>query len=330
MANAGGVDLCVGAIEGGALGSLPCGMLSTQQIREQVAEVRARAPGPLNLNFLCHRMPEDADQSRWLSLLQPYYDEFELTPPSAVPMRSPFDEDNCAAVEELRPEVVSFHFGLPDPPLLERVLATGAAVIATATSVEEGRWLEVRGVHAIIAQGFEAGGHSGRFLGSDPAEALGLFALIPRTVDAVDVPVIAAGAIGDGRGIAAALMLGASGVQLGTAYLQCPESLIGPEQREVLRERPTIVTNVYSGGLARACRGRLVNELGPIRSEAPPYPYAGATTLPLYRAALQRGEFDFLPCLGGQAGPLGRQLPAAELTRALTREALDHLARSAA
>jgi nitronate monooxygenase len=322
MANAGGVELCIAASEAGALGSLPCGMLNPGQMREQVAAVSARVKAPLNLNFFCHRMPERTDDAAWRALLQPFYEEFGLAEPPDGPLRLPFDDAACAVVEELKPEVVSFHFGLPDQPLLHRVKAVGAIVIGCATTVEEALQLEQRGVDALIAQGFEAGGHTGRFLGSDPAEALGLFALLPQVVDAIRIPVIAAGGIADARGIAAAFALGASAVQIGTAFLHCPESLLPQEFREVLKRRSTVVTNVYSGGLARAVRGRLIDEIGPVRAEAPPYPLAGAVTMPLFRAAIEKGDFEFLPMLAGQAAPLGQPLPAAELTRRLAADAL--------
>ena len=322
MANAGGVELCVAAIKGGALGSLPCGMLAPNQMREQVAAVRARASGPLALNFFCHRMPEPADDAAWRALLQPYYDEFGIEPAAAPPARRPFDDDACAVVEEVRPEVVSFHFGLPAQELLERVKASGAIVIACATTVDEARWLEQHGASAIVAQGFEAGGHSGRFLGSDPSEAMGLFALLPQITDAVRVPVLAAGGIADGRGIAAALTLGASAVQIGTAFLGCDESLLPDGAKALLGSRSTVMTNLYSGGLARAPRGRLIDALGPVRSEAPPYPLAGAAAAPLFRAAWERGDFAFMPILAGQAAPLARKSPAAELVETLATEAL--------
>ena len=329
MANAGGVDLCVAAIEGGALGSLPCGMLMPEQIGEQVRAVRARVAGPLNLNFLCHRMPATADPSALEALLRPYYEEFGVEPARGGPMRQPFDEVACEEVEDLRPEVVSFHFGLPDERLVERVRAAGAAILSTATTVEEALHLEARGVDAVIAQGFEAGGHSGRFLGGDPAEAMGLLALLPQIADAVRIPVIAAGGIADGRGIAAAFALGASAVQLGTAYLHCPESLIANGHRQMLKERATVVTNLYSGGLARAVRGRLVDELGPIRSEAPPFPLAGLSVMPLWAAALQKGDFTFLPSLAGQSARLGKAVPAGEFTRQLAADTLAILGREA-
>jgi nitronate monooxygenase len=224
---------------------------------------------------------------------------------------------------------VSFHFGLPEPALLERVRKTGAAVIGNATSVAEALWLEARGVDGVIAQGWEAGGHSGRFLGGDPAEAMTLFALLPQVADSVAVPVIAAGGIGDGRGIAAAFVLGASAVQLGTAFLHCPESRISPPHRAALASAPTRFTNLMSGGLARGIEGRLMRELGAVRPEAPPFPLAAAALAPVRAAAEAQGEYGFGPMWAGQSGPLGRALPAADLVRALAADALARLARLA-
>jgi nitronate monooxygenase len=327
MAGAAGVDLCVRAILGGALGALPCAMLSPEEVRGQVAEVRARCAGPLNLNFFCHTMPEAADDAPWRALLAPYQAEFDVVPANGGAMRLPFDARMCGVVEEVRPEVVSFHFGLPAPALLERVKAAGAVVIGDATTPAEACWLAERGVDAVIAQGFEAGGHSGRFLGSDPAEALGLFALLPQVVDAVSVPVIAAGGIADGRGIAAAFALGASAVQIGTAYLACPESRISPAHRAAIASEATLFTNLFTGGLARGAKGRLVRELGPVRAEAPPYPIAAAALAPIRKAAEAEGEFGFGPMWAGQAGRLARPLPAEQLTRTLAEEALAVLAR---
>jgi nitronate monooxygenase len=322
MAGAAGVELCIAAIEGGAVGSLPCGMLTPEQVRAQVAEVRRFVSGPVNLNFFCHTMPVGADETPWRALLQPYYREFGVAPSSGGAMRRPFDEAMCAVVEEVRPDIVSFHFGFPTGALLDRARRAGAIVIGNATTVDEARFLHRHGAEAIIAQGCEAGGHAGRFLGSDPAEAMGLFALLPQVADAVSVPVIAAGGIADARGIAAAILLGASAVQLGTAYLHTPEARISDAHRAALQSGHTIVTNLMTGGLARGVRGRLVDELGPIRVEAPPYPLASPALSPIRAAAEQRGEFGFGPMWVGQAGPLGYPIPAAELTRKLAASAL--------
>lgn len=329
MAGAGGAALCIAAMDGGALGSVPCGLLSPVEVREQVAEVRTRAVGPFNLNFFCHRMPTVSDDREWRALLQSYYGEYAVKTDNAGRLRLPFDEQMCLLVEEVKPEVVSFHFGLPEQPLVERVKQAGATIIGNATDVSEARWLEDRGVDAIIAQGFEAGGHTGRFLGSDPAEALGLFALLPQVVDAVRVPVIAAGAVADGRGIAAAIALGASAVQIGTAFLHAPEALISKAHRSKLKEGRTLFTNLFTGGLARGVPGRLIEDLGPIRSEAPPYPLASEALAPIRNSAEKRGEPGFSPMWAGQAAPLGSPIPAAELTRKLAEDALAVLGREA-
>jgi nitronate monooxygenase len=328
MAGAGGVELCAAAIAGGALGSLPCGMLLPEQVRKQVADLRSRTAAPFNLNFFCHRRPFDVDDLKWRALLEPYYEEFGAEPGGDGAARMPFDEPMAAIVEELRPPVVSFHFGLPDTALLRRVKASGAVVIGNAATLAEARWLDERGVDAIIAQGAEAGGHSGHFLDM-AAEPVGLIALLPQAVDCVRVPVIAAGGIGDARGIAASIILGASAVQLGTAFLHTPEALISDAHRDGLSEGRTVVTNLMTGGLARGLHGRLVDELGPIRAEAPPYPLASAALAPLRAAAEKRGEFGFGPMWAGQASPLGQALPAAELTRKLAAGALAILSREA-
>ena len=330
MAGAGGVDLAAGAMAAGAAGALPCAMLTPEALRAQYAGLRSAAAGPVNLNFFCHRLGPVPDESDWQVLLAPFYAEYGVGPPETPPpLRTPFDETMAAAVEELRPAIVSFHFGLPEESLLRRVRDAGALVIASATSVAEARWLTARGVDAVIAQGWEAGGHTGRFLGEDPAAAMGLFALLPQIADAVDVPVIAAGGIGDGRGIAAALMLGACAVQIGTAYLACPESLISAPHRDGLGSEAadrTMFTNLFSGGLARGLPNRLMEELGPVRAEAPPFPYASAALARLRNA--DPGAFG--PLWAGQAARLARPLPAAALTERLAAEALALLGRTGA
>jgi nitronate monooxygenase len=332
MAGAGGVDLAAGAIAGGAVGSLPCGMLTPDEMRSQVAELRARAAGPVNLNFFCHLMPAHSDEGTWRTLLAPFYERYQVTAGRAEPVRRPFDASMCQAVETVRPELVSFHFGLPEAALLDRVRAAGCRVVATATTVEEARRLAERGIDGIVAQSWEAGGHAGRFLGGRPDEQMGLFALLPQIVDAVPMPVIAAGGIADGRGIAAALILGAAAVQIGTAYLHCPESLIAPAHREALASEAaerSVFTNLFSGGLARGLWNEPMAELGPVRAEAPPFPLATVALMPLARAAAERGEAGFRPMWAGQAGRLGRPLPARELTEHLAADALARIGANA-
>jgi len=324
MAGAGGVVLALAVAEAGGLGALPCAMLSLEQARAQVAQFRAASRAPLNLNFFCHSppAPDAARDAAWRSALRPYYEEFGLDPEqvAAAPARAPFDADWCALVETLRPEVVSFHFGLPETALLARVRATGAFVLASATTPAEARWLAERGCDAIVAQGSEAGGHRGNFLSADMATQIGTMALVPQIVDAVALPVIAAGGIGDHRGVKAAFALGASAVQVGTAYLFCPEATINAVHRLALAESAgdsTALTNLFSGRPARGIVNRLMRDLGPVSPLAPPFPTAGGALAPLRAHAEAAGQGDFTPLWSGQAAALGRALPAAELTRRL-------------
>ena len=336
MAGVMDAELVIAAAQGGALGSLPCAMISAEKAREQVNIIRQRVSAPVNLNFFCH-MPVEADARReagWKARLAPYYKELELDP--AVPInaanRAPFDEAMCALVEELKPEVVSFHFGLPDAALLKRVKAAGCIVIASATIVREAIWLEENGVDVIIAQGAEAGGHRGMFLTENIAEQPGTFALVPQVVDAVKVPVIAAGGIMDGRGIAAAFALGAAGVQLGSAYLRCPESKVIAPARLALaqaRDDSTVITNVMTGRPARGVANRVMREVGPISPDAPAFPHAATALGPLKVAAEKLGKVDFTNLWAGQAVRMGREMPAAELTRALAGAALARLSKMA-
>lgn len=328
MAGAMDVDLAVAVAEGGGLASLPAAMLTPDRLREQVEVFRARSGKPLNLNFFCHTPPalNNAREDAWRERLKPYYRELAVDPADKIPSsnRAPFDAAFCAVVEELKPAVVSFHFGLPEPELLRRVKAAGCVVLSSATTAAEARWLEQRGVDAVIAQGFEAGGHRGMFLTDDLTAQPGTFALVPQVADAVKLPVIAAGGVSDARGIAAAFALGASGVQVGSAYLHCPESKISLPHRAALKtagDAGTAVTNLLSGGPARGVVNRLMRDLGPINPIAPKFPLATGALMPLRAKAEAAGSGDFSPMWSGQAAALGRAMPARELTKTLAEEA---------
>ncbi len=328
MAGATTAAMVIAAIKGGALGSLPCAMLTLEQVRQEVLSIRQASQGPLNLNFFCHQppAPDAAREAAWKQALEPYYLELgvNFNAPTPVSNRAPFDEAGCALIEELRPEVVSFHFGLPPKPLLDRVKATGAKVLSSATTVAEAIWLEQHGCDAIIAMGYEAGGHRGMFLSDDLNTQVGTLALVPQIADAVSIPVIAAGGIGDGRGLAAALMLGASAAQVGTAYLFTPEAKVSPSHHQALRtakDSDTALTNLFTGRPARGIVNRVMRELGPINAKAPAFPLAGGALMPL-RA---KDEADFANLWSGQALGLGRDLSSAELTRRLAEQALARL-----
>jgi nitronate monooxygenase len=333
MAGPGTPQLAIAVSEAGGLGSLPCAQLSLDQAREALDLIRQGTSRPINVNFFCHTPPpiDAARELAWRARLAPYYIEQGLDPEAPVPAsgRRPFDSDFCAFVEEYKPQVVSFHFGLPEQALLDRVKTTGARIIASATTVSEARWLEEHGCDAIIAMGLEAGGHRGNFLSDDIARQVGTFALVPQVADAVNVPVIAAGGVADARGIVAAFALGASAVQIGTAYLFCPEARVSPVHLQALKtaaDDDTMITNVFTGRPARGIVNRLMLDLGPISSIAPSFPLAADALAPLRAKSESAGSRDFMNLWSGQAARLARELPAGELTRLLAAEALAKLA----
>ena len=325
-------ELAAEVAAAGGLGSLPCAMLNPEQVRSEMGKIRARTKNPINLNFFCHAppVPNNTREARWRDRLAPYYRELAVDPAAPIPSsnRTAFDAVMCDVVEETKPDVVSFHFGLPAEPLLGRLKAAGFPVMSSATTAAEARWLEERGVAAVIAQGYEAGGHRGMFLSDDLAAQVGTFALIPQVVDAVKVPVIAAGGVTDARGIAAAFALGAAGVQMGTAYLWCPEAKISAPHRAALRsarDDGTAVTNLMTGRPARGFVNRVMRDIGPISDVAPEFPLAAGALAPLRAKAEAQGSGDFSPLWAGQAASLGRTLLAGELTRKLAADALARL-----
>jgi nitronate monooxygenase len=332
MAGAALSEMVVAVSEAGGLGSLACALLSVEQARKELESIRRRTSRPINANFFSQRPPRE-DPARllnWRKHLDRYYLQLNVdeNAPVPTPARAPFDDKMCDLVAEFHPEVVSFHFGLPDKNLLRRARETGAKILSSATSVTEARWLEDQGCDAIIAQGFEAGGHRGVFLTEDVATQVGTMALVPQVVDAVKVPVIAAGGIADARGIVAAFALGAAAVQIGTAYLRCPEARINPLHRQALKnvkDDETAITNVFTGRPARAIVNRFMREVGPMSELPPEFPLPAGALAPLRAKAEAAGSVDFTPLWSGQAARLGRELPAAELTKRLTAEALEKL-----
>jgi nitronate monooxygenase len=324
MAGVQGSALAVAVSRAGGLGSLPCALLSNEATYGELAAIAQQTTAPFNVNFFCHAQPE-VDLQRehtWRAMLAPYYRELGVPAVAEAggPLRTPFDAQAADLLGGFKPAVVSFHFGLPPDPLLRHVKAYGSKVLASATTVDEARWLEAHGADAIIAQGLEAGGHRGHFLSDDLTRQMGTLALVPQIVRAVSCPVIAAGGIGDAAGVRAALALGAMAVQVGTAFLLCPEAITSLVHRAALgteAARHTAVTNLFTGRPARAVMNRLMRELGPLRSDVPAFPLASGAVMPLRAKAEARGLGDFSPLWAGQNATACRSIPAGDFTREL-------------
>ena len=324
MAGAQSSRLALAVSNAGGLGSLPCALLSLDALRAELHAITAQTSKPFNVNFFCHTppTPNEKKEVAWRTLLAPYYRELGLdieTIP-AGPARSPFTAEAADILAEFKPPVVSFHFGLPAPELLQRVRTWGAKIISTATTVAEAEWLAARGVDAIIAQGLEAGGHRGHFLSNDLARQSNTLDLVRRMVQSLQIPVIAAGGIMDTKGVAEVMALGASGVQIGTAYLLCPEADTSAVHRAALQctdARQTALTNLFTGRPARGISNRLMRELGAIHSAAPDFPLAAGAIAPLRAKAESQGSGDFSPLWAGAKAVACRPIPADELTSAL-------------
>ncbi len=324
MAGAQGHALAVAVSNAGALGSIGCATLSIDTMRSELAAIKAGTAKPFNVNFFCHvpPVPSAERESAWRAALLPYYRKYGIDPEKipAGPGRAPFSAGAAEVLDEIRPAVVSFHFGLPPKELLTRVKRLGAKILSSATTVEEALWLEANGVDAVIAQGVEAGGHRGMFLSDDLTTQVGTFALLPQVVRAVKLPVIAAGGIVDAQGVTAAMALGAAGVQIGTAYLLCPEATISAVHRAALMSkvtRHTALTNLFTGRPARGIMNRVMKELGPMSGVAPAFPLATSAIAPLRAKAEAGGSGDFSPLWSGQNASGCKEVPAARLTREL-------------
>ena len=324
MAGAQNHELAAAVCGAGGLGSIPAGMLDAQALEAELSAIEALTDRPYNVNFFCHPAPahDPARIEAWHQILAPWFAEFGIdssTLPSG-PTRQPFDDAMAEMLERHRPALVSFHFGLPSPELLKRARATGAKIASSATTLEEGLWLQEHGVDLVIAQGLEAGGHRGIFLNEDLTTQLGTFALLPQLVDALKVPVVAAGGIADSKGVAAAQTLGAAGVQLGTAYLLCPESRTSALHRAALqspRARHTALTTLFTGRPARGIVNRLMRELGPLPEGVPAFPLAGNAIGALRAKTEGLGLDHCTPLWAGQNVSGCREVSAAELTREL-------------
>lgn len=324
MAGVQGHALAVAVSNAGGLGSLPCAMLSLDAMRDELAKIKTHTVKPFNVNFFCHTppAPDAGREAAWRAALSPFYKKYGIDSGSipAGPGRAPFSAEAADVLSAFKPRVVSFHFGLPSAELLARVRALGPKVLSSATTVEEALWLEAHGVDAIIAQGLEAGGHRGIFLSDDLSTQVGTFALLPQIVRAVKLPVIAAGGIADAQGVAAAMALGAAGVQIGTAYLLCPEATTSAVHRAALKSeavRHTALTNLFTGRPARGIMNHLMKELGPLSSAAPAFPLATSAIAPLRARAESEGSGDFSPLWSGQNASGCKEVPAAQLTREL-------------
>ncbi len=324
MAGVQGNALAVAVSKAGGLGSLPCAMLGHDAMRKELTAIRSQTTKPFNVNFFCHTQPEPnvERETAWRAALAPYFAEYgiDASAITAGPARAPFSAETADVLSEFTPPVVSFHFGLPSAELLARVRAWGAKILSSATSIEEALWLEARGVDAVVAQGIEAGGHRGMFLSEDLSTQLGTFALVPQMVQSIKIPVIAAGGIADAKGVAAAMVLGAAGVQVGTSYLLCPEATTSVVHRDALKSdaaRLTAVTNVFTGRPARGIVNRIVRELGPINLAAPAFPLAASAIAPLRAKAESLGIGDFSPLWAGQNTSGCRESSAFLFTREL-------------
>ncbi len=316
--------LCVAVSNAGGLGSLPCAMLSLDVLRRELTAIKAQTSRPYNVNFFCHATPaHDAQrEALWRVTLSPYYAEFgiDANTITAGPGRIPFSAEAADVLEEFKPPIVSFHFGLPHADLVQRVKSWGAKIISSATTVAEARWLEAHGADAIIAQGNEAGGHRGMFLTDDLTTQIGTFVLLPQIVAAVKVPVIAAGGIADANGVAAAMKLGAAGVQIGTAYMLCDEATTSAPHRAALKSdaaQHTALTNIFTGRPARGIINRVMREIGPMCATAPAFPLSTSAIAPLRAKVEATNSGDFSPLWCGQNTSGCCEISAAALTKIL-------------
>lgn len=332
MAGVSTPELAVAVANAGGLGSLAVGTMTAEQADSVLAKLKTMTNRPINVNVFTHETPkrDAALEAAWLESLHPYFAEFDAEPPTGLSeIYTSFndDPDMLDMLVKQRPAAVSFHFGLPTVSALNAIKAAGILTLCSATTVAEARKVEAAGIDIVVAQGFEAGGHRGTF-SADHDAAIGTFALVPQVRAAVSIPVVAAGGIGTGAGIAAAVTLGADGVQIGTAFISTPESAAGQAHHDLLvgsEGHATEITEVLSGRGARGIVNRLMADMRGREAEVPAYPVAYDAGKALAGAAKAKGNNDFAALWGGQAAPLNRQIPAAELIVMLHNEAVEAL-----
>ena len=335
MAGPANPKLVAAVCEAGGLGGLGAAGESPDGLRSAIREIRSLTARPFNVN-LFNRSTEAYDSEsrpgpRLSELLEIYHAEMGLGPiPAPVPLFGPADDQLEVLIEEGVP-VISFHFGV-DAQTVAKAQESGAKILCSATTVDEARVLEEAGVDAIIAQGAEAGGHRGTFQGDYRQALVGTLALVPRVLDEVSVPVIAAGGIMDARGVVACIALGASAVQLGTAFLGCPEATVTPPWRDALEEaeaQETVVTEVFSGKPARGLRNRYVDELEALDEPLLPYPAQYSVSRELRKESARRSDPSFVAMWAGQGVGLFKRLPAAELVSRLVADSYEIINRLA-
>lgn len=327
MAGVSTVALAAAVNSAGAMGSLGLGHLSTSEAQQQIQALKAQTNRPFNVNFFCHQLPvaNPTLEQKWLALLEPFFIEFNASPPKQLKAVYQSAVQNPALIQMLcdeQPAVVSFHFGTPEPAAIKALKQANIQIWGCATTLDEALTLQQAGMDAVIAQGVEAGGHRGIF-NPDHDSKLGLFSLIPLLRQSLTIPVIAAGGIMDGVGIAAALKLGADAVQMGTAFILCPESAADDAYRANLQSNKafnTALTAVISGRPARGLTNRMHQEIEELNAFLPSYPSAYSAAKALHAAASEHHNYDFAAHWAGQGAPLARTLPATELVQLLSAE----------
>lgn len=333
MAGVSTAAMALSAANSGCLGSLGCAMLSNDALSALLKEMAAATPKPINFNFFVHDEPdlETFDAVAISTALQPEYDAAGLGPvPAPIVGALAFGDDTLQVLLDHAPKVVSFHFGLPGPHVIAALKEKGVLVLGCATSTAEAKALEAGGMDAIVAQGAEAGGHRGTFIGDPSLNDMGTMALVPLVTDAASIPVIAAGGIFDGRGIAASFALGAAGAQLGTAFMRAPEASTHPLHKKALADTPDAhsrLTRLFSGRPARSLRNRLTDQFAEHETNAAPFPAQRSLIAPLAKAALADGKTDFHNLWSGQTGQRAQSLATAEIIGSLINEAQALLSR---